>query len=65
MLQFYELIELKRDDRFAYFVTNNIEYQGKVAIPVEKVANFEDAVRGDRLTADKWDDRRVDEQDRV
>jgi len=59
MLKYYQLIQIEKDGDYAFYVTNNPSYKGKIRILLDKVSNFENAVRAERVGIDQWLERLV------
>ena len=63
-LKIWEAIEINEDKEFQYYVSNNVAYSGKIKILLDKVENFMTAVKGGKITPEKWEARIVVEENK-
>ena len=56
IMKIWELIPIKTDEEYAYFMSNNKDYQGMIRIPKDEESNLEDAVKSG-LSVKEWEMR--------
>ncbi|RLA83964.1 MAG: hypothetical protein DRG78_02840 [Epsilonproteobacteria bacterium] len=56
-VQLGDVVPIKEDKEFQYYASNDRRFKGTIQIPLEKVENFIDAVKSDKITVEKWEAR--------
>jgi len=54
-----DVVPIREDKEFQYYASNDRRFGGTIQIPLDKVDNFMDAVKADKITVEKWEARIV------